>query len=127
MSQREELVAALRAAGSKGVENHDAIYRMGITRAPAIIFELRAQGWLIDTVDGPKLTGSAEALCTYVLRAEAGTVPAPAGPSRAELGRAAAARAVVELPAPAPLRLPCGCVRAADGRSWEERCQKHAA
>lgn len=133
MSQREEVIIALRNAGEKGVENHDLIYRMGITRAPAIIFELRAQGWTIDTVDGEPVSGGRIGLCTYILRAEGGAAPEPPGARRAEAVRLTRERAEEDVRArfeampAAPLTLPCGCVRSADGRRWEERCQKHAA
>lgn len=35
--------------------NYDAIYRDGITRLPAIIFKLRAEGWRIETKGRGKL------------------------------------------------------------------------
>lgn len=127
MSQRDVVIGLLRSRRTHGVDNHVLIYNHGITRAAAIIHELRQEGWDIETTDGPKLNDGRVALCTYTLRAEAGATQQPAGPTNRELAQAAAQRAVLELPAPAPLRLPCGCTRAADGRSWTERCQKHAA
>lgn len=51
MSQKEQILHALRAAGSRGVSNGE-LNRMGIFRYSARILELRHAGHVIRTVTG---------------------------------------------------------------------------
>lgn len=127
VTQRARLEQLLRQAGSRGVDAHDLVYREGITRAAAIVLDLRDAGWVIDTRQDPALGDGRQRLATYVLRQEPGKPPvarqgAVNGPGRPEQ-RVVASTST--LPPATDLRLPCGCVRAADGRRWLARCQRH--
>jgi hypothetical protein len=108
----------LRENGEKGVSGHDLIYRHGITRAAAIVFDLRKEGWDIETVEGNEVWDGEKhvrELATYVLRVPRRTL-APSVPQGL----------FDDLPVPAaPLRLDCGCERSADGTRWTERCAEH--
>lgn len=121
MSQRGLVERMLREMGNDGVSNHSLIYTHGITRAAAIIHELRQDGWSIETRQHTqRLQDGRVPLAHYILRAEPGR-PAVAPQAR----RMVPADTYVDLPEPSPLTFPCGCVRSADGRDWLERCYKH--
>jgi hypothetical protein len=99
----------LEEAGPHGEEVHDLIYDHGITRAAAVIHTLRKDFNLPirNVEDEPGK------LARYVLD----DVPPRRVPRPPETN---------EPPPPAvPLALPCGCVRAADGRQWSQRCVRH--
>jgi hypothetical protein len=127
MTQRAVLERLLRQAGAAGVDVHDLVYRHGITRAAAIVLTLRDQGWLIDTRYDAKLVGGRQRLASYVLVQEPGRPPVRRngtedGPQRPQ---APVVASTATLPPAAPLTLPCGCVRAASGMSWQVRCWRH--
>lgn len=120
MTQRTVVERILRESGE--VRVHTLIYRFGITRAAAVIEELRKDGWDIET-----LGGQGE-LATYRLRSAAAPQRSAARPETA-MERAMREHFHRE-EAPAPqvavsLVVPCGCVRSADGRRWDSRCAKH--
>lgn len=115
MSQSGVILRLLRERGRDGVETRELIYEYGITQVAARIWGLRDQGFVIDTIDHGWADDGRRKLCSYVLRLDpfakdeaAAPSPAPADPL-----------VVVDL------TLPCGCVRAADGRSWISRCDRH--
>lgn len=114
MSQRDIVLRMLRERGSEGVSSHEFTYRHGITRAAAVIFTLRQEGFEIETRDEGQTPDGREKMARYVLQ---GT-PAfarPKGPDEPSFQ-----------PGPlAALPFDCGCVRSADGRSWESRCHTH--
>lgn len=121
MTQRERVLRALTEAGTAGVSAHQLVYEMGITRGAAIIFELREAGANIETVEEGTLPDGRRKLARYILHSDAqrpkSTLPPPPTAPGWE----------PKEPRPAmPLALPCGCVRSADGRGWDSRCQKHA-
>jgi predicted ArsR family transcriptional regulator len=76
-SQREQILGLLRAHGT--VSAHDLTYRHGITRAAARIWELRQEGYVIET--GARMTspGEKRAQAIYTLVSEPSG--APAGPA----------------------------------------------
>lgn len=111
MTQKSVVVGMLREAGPKGVSVHDLIYRHGITRAAAIVHDLRTEdGMNIVTVD----EGDGK-LARYVLQG-----------SHLERPRRPDLEEALPLPPAKPIEWSCGCIRAADGRSWVVRCDLHA-
>lgn len=125
MTQQTVLIKLLRDAGPAGVSVHDVVYQHGITRAAAIVHDLRDAGWVIDTHEPAGMASAgARRLATYVLRQEPGQPPQPAhnGPGRPQ---AVPVASTSTLPPATDLRLPCGCVRAASGMAWLARCQRH--
>lgn len=125
-TQREVVMRLLKAYGKLGVENHELIYKRSITRAAAIIHELRDEGFDIETIDGKPVGDGRVALCTYVLHSEPRAVAGTPTPMKVRYRPVEPERPALRTPTE-PLRLPCGCLRSADGRQWLERCQKHAA
>jgi hypothetical protein len=116
MSQRSVLLAMLREAGPKGVSVHDLIYDRGITRAAAIVFDLKQAGHDIETVDGKRLGDGRQELARYVLRERRQPVVRRPQPGLFD-----------DLPASAsPIKFDCGCVRSADAKIWTVRCALHA-
>lgn len=108
MTQREEVLRLLQDRGTQGVSAHELIYELGITRAAAVIWELRHDGYPITTLDEGLLPDGRRRLARYILE-DGRRAPDPiAGPPGRRLG------------------LPCGCVREADGRSWVRRCSTHS-
>jgi hypothetical protein len=108
MSQSALVLRLLREAGPEGVDAWDLVYRHGITRGAAVIHDLRVLGGHdIETNDRGTTDDRRPRLATYVLRGAPGRQVPP-----------------LDQPA-APLVLPCGCVRAAGGMSWESRCDRH--
>lgn len=100
----------------KGVSGHDLIYRHGITRAAAIVFDLRADGFDIETIDGKTLDDGRKELASYRLKVPMRTLRATP-PDRGLFD---------DLPVPdAPVMFDCGCQRSSDGRSWTVRCASH--
>lgn len=123
MSQRRTVERLLREQGAQGIAVHTLIYRFGITRAAAYVHELRSEGWNIETRDEDK-----GELAVYVLRGEpsaARAATAQLSPVEREM-RAHFHTEETTLPPGREMKLPCGCVRAADGRAWTRRCDKHA-
>ena len=118
MSQKGLVLRLLREAGSAGVSNHSFTYRFGITRAAAYVFELRQEGYDIDTVDEGQTPDGREKLARYVLKRNALSDPIHT-PVRVPVD------VPIELGEAVELRMPCGCVRSADGRSWVKRCDTH--
>ncbi len=115
MSQRSVLLAMLREAGPKGVAVHDLIYDRGITRAAAIVFDLKQAGHIIDTIEGGRLPDGRTQLARYVLRGQRQPVVKRPEPGLFD-----------DLPQPAtPISFDCGCERSADGTTWTNRCEKH--
>lgn len=112
MSQERIVVRLLRERGKVGVSAHELNYRYGITRGAAVIHKLRTEhGFEIETIDeGPGK------MARYVLTSDPNPVAAKQPPPEV----------LNELPPPAELVFACGCVRAADGRSWKERCDTHS-
>lgn len=117
MSQMTTVLRLLREAGPAGVEAHDLVYNHGITRSAAIVHTLRKMGYGIETLDGRTLPDGRKELATYILVRDLEGRPVRVGPSPEQPG---------EIATPAvPLEWDCGCVRAADGRSWVSRCPVH--
>ncbi len=114
MSQRNIVLRMLREAGAEGVSSHTFTYRHGITRSAAVIYDLRNEGYDITTVDEGQTPDGREKMARYVL----GGIPAPLRP-------AAPPDPDPQLPDAVELAWECGCVRAADGRSWVVRCDNH--
>lgn len=111
MSQRGLIRRLLEERGAAGVSAHELIYDHGITQVATRIFELRTEEGLdIETIDTGTTEDGRRRMCNYVLRGAQIRPPRPAPPP------------IV----PVPIVWECGCVRAADGRSWENRCDKHA-
>ena len=116
MSQRSVLLAMLKEAGPKGVDVHDLIYNRGITRAAAVVFDLKQAGHVIDTVEGKRLPDGRTELARYVLRGRRQPVVSRPAPGLFD-----------DLPATAvPISFDCGCERSADGKVWTLRCGRHA-
>lgn len=116
MTQRDRILKALREAGKLGVSAHRMNYEMGITRGAAIIFDLRQEGFDIETIDEGTHPDGTRKMARYVLQSdpERPKPPVPPPPEPAGVPREAK-----------PLVMGCGCVRSADGREWESRCIKH--
>ncbi len=51
MTQKSTVLLLLETRGFKGVGVHELVYEKGITRAAAIVHELRNEGIEIDTID----------------------------------------------------------------------------
>lgn len=113
MSQGATLLKMLREEGKRGVSVHDLIYKRGITRAAAIVHQLRERGYDIQTVDE-----GAGRLARYVLVAwpngEPNRPPAPPTPPPDD--------PVTPASAGKPVEFWCGCARSADGKTWLNRC-----
>lgn len=73
MSQRDQVLQALRQAGTNGVSN-GYLNRLGIYRYSARVHELRRDGFEIRTVNGR------DGLCTFYLTSEP-SPPEPVSPS----------------------------------------------
>src|SRR5678815_2342454 len=114
-TQRGIVLRLLEERGSEGVNVREFIYNHGITDTAAIVFKLRKEGRNIVTHDEGKTDTGARRLATYELLNPDGSHRAPKPPPDPD--------APVELK---PLELACGCVRAADGRSWKSRCETHS-
>ena len=71
MTQKQTVLQLLQARGFKGVSVYELIYEKGITRAAAIVHELRNEGIDIDTID----EGDSK-LARYVLKS-ANVAPPP--------------------------------------------------
>ena len=143
MTQREVVLGLLRQAGDQGVSVHDLVYRRGITRAAAIIHGLRHdEGLDIETIPGEPLPDGRVALARYRLRPERFAAPMVMRGHPQEgccqrcgepwefghrCNRSTSQPEPESLPLAPAQALPfdCGCVRAADGRSWQERCDGH--
>lgn len=65
--QRRQVLSRLRQGGKHGVSVHDLVYVDGITRAAARVFELRADGYVIDTERGRRLSDGRTTLARYIL------------------------------------------------------------
>lgn len=115
MSQAGVILRLLRERGRDGVDTHELIYEYGITQVAARIWALRDQGYVIDTIDHGHTEDGRRRLCSYVLRHDPFAKDEPATPKPAP----------ADPPVAVDLTLPCGCVRAADGRSWVSRCDRH--
>lgn len=118
MTQKSVVLGMLREAGSKGVSVHELVYRKGITRAAAIVHDLRHNdGYDIITLDPEPLPDGRTALARYVLRNARRTLPPtpPIGFFDDEPLRLAT-----------PITFECGCIRSADAKSWTTRCDRHA-
>jgi Helix-turn-helix domain len=116
MNQREVVIRLLKEAGSRGVSARTLIYEHGITRAAAIVHGLRHdEGMNIETVNEPQLADGRKPLARYVL----------GGPEKRSQPPAPPVEGVFTYATPQPTSLPCGCVRAPDGRSWLLRCYRH--
>lgn len=116
MSQERLVLRMLRERGAAGVSNHELVYRHGITRAAAIVHDLRHNhGLEIETRDEGETQDGRQKLCRYVLVG----VPEQLKPQ-------APAEPQYDFGPARPLDFGCGCVRSADGRSWESRCDDHA-
>lgn len=142
MSQRGLVLRLLRERGAEGVSAHEFTYRFGITRAAAIIHELRNEKppFDITTVDEGATEDGRQKMARYVLKgdpergmyrqSETGPgqpghgYPGPFAPERSPLGPGAEPEEL--LVAAVDLPFPCGCVRSADGRGWLKRCDNHA-
>jgi hypothetical protein len=112
MTQKNIVRRLLEEAGPDGVSNHDLIYGHGITRAGARIWELRTQDGLdIETIDLGYTPDGRRRLANYVLKGAVKKEPPP--PMDPLVATA--------------IRWDCGCIRSADGRSWDERCGRHRA
>jgi hypothetical protein len=116
MTQRATVLGMLLQAGPEGVSVRDLIYRHGITRAAAIVHDLREDGYSIRTVDEGQLDDGRQSLARYVLSTEKLQVKPPPSVLDEQIPLAPAKEIVFE----------CGCVRSADGRSWRSRCDKHS-
>lgn len=115
MSQKSVLLTMLKENGAEGVSGHDLIYRHGITRAAAIVFDLKNEGWDIETFGGETLADGRKELASYRLKIPMKTL-APQMP----------AGLFEDLPALAtPIDFDCGCQRGSDGRTWLRRCETH--
>lgn len=116
MSQKSVLLRLLQEAGNKGVSVHELVYRRGITRAAAIVYDLKQEGYDIETLPGGPLPDGRTQLASYRLPHAQRTKP-PTPP----------AGLFDDLPlAPGkPIRFDCGCIRNADGKGWESRCSEH--
>jgi hypothetical protein len=117
MSQRERLLELLIAAGPRGVDNHDLVYREGITRAADLVFHLKLDGHRIETVDQGTLPDGRRRLCRYILHPR----PRQVAPEPAAVAVKSPAVAAPIL----PMTFLCGCTRAADGKTWTKRCAFH--
>lgn len=71
LTQRQQVLDLLRARGLKGVSAHEAVYSMGITRMAAIVFDLKAAGHRIETIDEGKAPDGRSKLARYVLKPKA--------------------------------------------------------
>jgi hypothetical protein len=72
VTQKQTVLRLLEARGFKGVGVHELIYQHGITRAAAIVHDLKGEGIDIDTVD----EGDGK-LARYVLHAANEKPPVP--------------------------------------------------
>jgi hypothetical protein len=114
MSQKKIVLMLLRERGPAGVSSHELIYRYGITRGAAVVHVLRHEdGFDIETRDEGETPDGKQRLARYILKNGGRKSPAPPPDEP------------FELPPPSKLPLPCGCVRSADGRGWEYRCEGH--
>lgn len=116
MSQKGLVLRLLREAGPAGVSAHTLNYQYGITRAAAVVFDLRADGHYVDTLYEGKLEDGRQRMARYVLRDR--PTMARAAPPPEELH---------PTPEPRELALPCGCRRDAGGMHWLERCAQHGS
>lgn len=115
MSQRDIVLRMLRERGAEGVSSHEFTYRHGITRAAAVVFTLRQEGFEIETRDEGQTPDGREKMARYVLKGTPAFARPKGPPDEA-----------IPLPPAVDLPFDCGCVRAADGRSWVSRCENHA-
>lgn len=69
MTQRDLVLKLLTEAGQHGVSSHELIYTHGITRGAAVIFDLREDGYVIDTIDEGETDDGRQKLARYVLKA----------------------------------------------------------
>lgn len=137
MTQKDRILRLFRERGPRGISAHELVYEQGITRGAAAVFELRLEGHNIETIDEGTLPDGRRRLARYILHE---TPPAAPVPMRLEISARSPAHPANGAPRSEsplvryegearelrPLRLPCGCVRAADGRSWQSRCASHA-
>lgn len=111
MTQRETVLRELSKAGKAGVSARTLNYEFGITRSAAVVFELRAEGYDIETIDLGLLPDGRRAMAKYVLKTKSQPMFAETHFASAPTGK---------------LALDCGCVRTADGLTWETSCARHA-
>jgi hypothetical protein len=81
MSQRDEVLRLLVQARDHGVSAHELVYTHGITRGAAVVFDLKQEGYEIETVDEGNTPDGRQKLARYVLRAGPDGAP-PAAPPR---------------------------------------------
>lgn len=78
MSQRETVLDLLVRSGEQGVSAYELVYVHGITRGAAAVFDLREEGYVIDTLDEGMTDDGKQKLARYVLRAAPdGEMPKP--------------------------------------------------
>lgn len=67
VTQRETVLRLLKSAGKTGVSAHDLVYRHGITRAAAVVYDLRNDGYDIRTLEEEGLADGRRRLARYEL------------------------------------------------------------
>lgn len=107
MSQRDAVLQLLVDAKAKGVSAYELVYVHGITRGAAVVFDLREEGYVIDTLDEGETANGKQRLARYVLR---GFID-PHHPS-APMEPVAAPRKIVPPPEPEPYVEPVPVERA---------------
>lgn len=71
MSQHATVLKLLADAQEAGVSAYDLVYHHGITRGAAVIFDLRDEGYIVDTVDEGTTPDGKQKLARYILRGRA--------------------------------------------------------